>query len=413
MLSICNSLSRTIEPFVPSKGERVTMFTCGPSIYQRPHIGNHRTYLFQDVLQRYLEYSGFTVVRGLNFTDIEEKAIREASKRRMDVLELARRCGAAFWHDYQRLCMKAPAYNPRSSTSVTEAVHLIQKLLVQGNAYWHGGNVYFDPRTFAEFGKLAHLDMTRWPQKRRRFHKDTYPDNRWNRGDFILWHGYNPGDTVYWDTAIGRGRPAWNVQDPAMALQTVGLALDLFCGGEDNLVRHHDYSIAVAESVTGHPLARFWLHGAHLLIAGKKMAKSTGNVLYLDDLLDAGFTSEEIRFFLIYDHYRARLNYTPERLTHAAAELRAARELIAGIRGAQESERRSEPEIADLARRLTRDFELHMDADLDVKGAFEAIVRTLHLATEHRITGADAQKLLDSLTRVDEVLQVFGLASSR
>ena len=259
VLSVYNSLSRRIEPFVPLKVGHVRMFTCGPSIYQRPHIGNYRTYLFQDVLLRYLEVSGYTVVRGLNFTDIEEKSILEAAKRRMDVLELTKRCERAFWHDFQRLQMKAPAYNPRSSTSVAEAVQLIQKLLAQGHAYWHDGNVYFDPLTFAGFGKLAHLDMTRWPQKRRRFHKDTYPGNRWNRGDFILWHGYKPEDTVYWDTVIGRGRPAWNVQDPAMVLQTMGLTLDLYCGGEDNLVRHHDYSIAVAESVTGQPLARFWL----------------------------------------------------------------------------------------------------------------------------------------------------------
>jgi cysteinyl-tRNA synthetase len=415
VLSVYNSLSRTIEPFVPSEDGHVRMFTCGPSIYQRPHIGNHRTYLFQDVLQRYLEYSGYTVVRGLNFTDIEEKSILEAAKRRMDVLELTRRCGTAFWHDFQRLRMKAPAHNPRSSTSVAEAVQLIQALVAKGHAYWHEGNVYFDPLTFAGFGKLAHLDMTRWPKERRRFHKDTYPDNRWNQGDFILWHGYNPGDTVYWDTAIGRGRPAWNVQDPAMALQTMGLALDIYCGGEDNLVRHHDYSIAVAESVTGQPLARFWLHGAHLLVAGKKMSKSKGNVIYLDDLLNAGFTSEEIRFFLIYGQYRARLNFTPERLTQAAAKLRAARELIEVIRGAGGSVKCSDPEVLDLSRRLTREFALHMDADLDVKGAFEAIVRTLHqlahLTTEHRITGADAQNMLDSLTQVDQVLQVFGLAS--
>jgi len=416
VLSVYNSLSRRIEPFVPLKVGHVRMFTCGPSIYQRPHIGNYRTYLFQDVLLRYLEVSGYTVVRGLNFTDIEEKSILEAAKRRMDVLELTKRCERAFWHDFQRLQMKAPAYNPRSSTSVAEAVQLIQKLLAQGHAYWHDGNVYFDPLTFAGFGKLAHLDMTRWPQKRRRFHKDTYPGNRWNRGDFILWHGYKPEDTVYWDTVIGRGRPAWNVQDPAMVLQTMGLTLDLYCGGEDNLVRHHDYSIAVAESVTGQPLARFWLHGAHLLVAGKKMSKSIGNVIYLDDLLTAGFTSEEIRFFLIYGHYRERLNFTPERLTHAAAKLRVARELIDTIRGVGGSVKRSEPEVADLARRLMREFALYMDADLDVKGAFEAIIRTLHqlahLATEHGITGADAQKMLDSLAQVDQVLQVFGLASS-
>jgi cysteinyl-tRNA synthetase len=280
----------------------VKIFTCGPSIYQRSHIGNYRTYLFEDVLQRYLEYNGYNVIRALNFTDIEEKSIQEAHKRQLDVLEWTEQCGRIFFNELELLRVKPPTYNPKSSTSVEEAVHLIQELLKKGHAYWYKGNVYFDPLTFKGFGKLAHLDLSRWPRVKKRFHRDTYAGNRRNLGDFILWHGYKKSDTVYWDTAIGRGRPAWNVQDPAMALQTLRASLDIYCGGEDNLVRHHDYTIAVAESVTGKPLARYWLHGAHLLVDGKKMSKSRGTVIYLTDLLKAGYTPEDIRFFLIYGY---------------------------------------------------------------------------------------------------------------
>jgi len=392
---------------------KVKMFTCGPSIYQRPHIGNYRTYLFEDVLQRYLEYGGYQVIRALNFTDVEEKSIQEAQKHYKGVLEWTEHCGRLFFKELQLLRVKPPTYNPKSSTSVEEAVCLIQKLLKQGHAYWYKRNVYFDPLTFKGFGKLAHLDMSRWPRVKKRFHKDTYAGNRWNMGDFILWHGYKKGDTVYWDTAIGRGRPAWNVQDPAMALQTLGASLDIYCGGEDNLVRHHDYTIAVAESATGKPLARYWLHGAHLLVDGKKMSKSRGNVIYLSDLLQAGYTSENIRFFLIYGHYRKRLNFTYDKLKKTAEKLKQAREMIEIIQHAGADVQESDGAVEGLIRRLQREFAKNMDDDLNVKKAFEELVRTLsrltRLARMNKVTSKDAQRIIDTLKNINRVVQVFQL----
>ena len=389
------------------------MFTCGPSIYQRPHIGNYRTYLFEDVLQRYLEYGGYQVIRALNFTDVEEKSIQEAQKHHRGVLEWTEHCGRLFFKELQLLRVKPPTYNPKSSTSVEEAVCLIQKLLKQGHAYWYKQNVYFDPLTFKGFGKLAHLDMSRWPRVKKRFHKDTYAGNRWNMGDFILWHGYKKSDTVYWDTAIGRGRPAWNVQDPAMVLQTLGASLDIYCGGEDNLVRHHDYTIAVAESVTGKPLARYWLHGAHLLVDGKKMSKSRGNVIYLSDLLQAGYTSEDIRFFLIYGHYRKRLNFTYDKLKKTAEKLNQAREMIEIIQHAGAGVQESDGVVEGLIRRLQREFAKNMDDDLNVKKAFDELVRTLsrltRLARMNKVTTKDAQRIIDTLKNIDRVVQVFQL----
>jgi len=413
VLEFYNSLTRTTEPFEPLKEGMVKMFTCGPSIYQRPHIGNYRTYLFEDIVQRYLEYKGYNVIRALNFTDVEEKSIQEAQKHNMGVLEWTERCGNVFFKELYLLRVKPPTYNPKSSTSVEEAVHLIQQLLNKGHAYWNNGNVYFDPLTFKGFGKLAHLDMSRWPRVKKRFHKDTYAGNRWNMGDFILWQGYKKGDTVYWDTAIGRGRPAWNVQDPAMALQTLGASLDIYCGGEDNLVRHHDYTIAVAESVTGKPLARYWLHGAHLLVDGKKMSKSRGNIIYPTDLLDAGYTPEDIRFFLIYGHYGKRLNFTDDKLMKTTEKLKQAREMIEIIQHADAGVRESDGAVMELIRRLQRKFEKNMDNDLNVKTAFEELVRTLsrlaRLARMNKVTSKDAQRIIDTLKRIDRVLQVFNL----
>ncbi len=411
MLVLYNSLTRGVESFVPLKDDEVKMYTCGPSIYQRPHIGNYRTFLLEDVLQRYLEYRDYRVIRTLNFTDIEDKSIEEAQKQKTNVFELTQRCAEVFFEDIKMLRIKPPTYNPRSSMSIEQAVLLIQELLKKCYAYWYKGNVYFDPLTFKGFGKLAHLDMSRWPHVKKRFHRDTYPGNRWNLGDFILWHGYKEGDTVYWDTAIGRGRPAWNVQDPAMVSQTLGFTIDIFCGGEDNLVRHHDYVIAITESVSGNPLARFWLHFAHLLVDGKKMSKSKGNLIYTDDLLKAGYTGEEIRFFLIYSYYRARLNFSYDRFKNTVLKLKHAYEMIEAIRNTDAKE--SDKKVKELSERLKPNFEKNMDNDLHTRQAFDGLLRTLSqlagLAAKNRISAGDAKRIISTLGSIDSVFQVLKL----
>lgn len=399
-----------VELFEPGDGE-VKMFTCGPSIYQRPHIGNYRTFLFEDVLQRYLEYLGYRVIRTLNFTDVEEKSILEAQKHNKGVLELTEEMGRVFFEDIKLLKIKPPTHNPKSSTSVDQAVFLIEELLKKGHACWYKGNVYFDPLTFSGFGKLSHLDMSRWPRVKRRFHRDTYPGNRWNLGDFILWHGYKKGDTVYWDTALGRGRPAWNIQDPAMATQTLGFSIDIFCGGIDNIIRHHDYVIAIAESVSGMPLSRFWLHGAHLYVDGKKMSKSKGNIIYIDDLMKKGYTGEEIRLFLIYKHYRQKLNFTYDKIQKTSDKLRQAYETIDIIRHAGKGVQKSDNAVQELIGRLKPGFEKNMDNDLNVKHAFDELVRTLlalgKLAGKNRVAPEDAERIIAALKDIDSVLQVF------
>ncbi|UCD72289.1 MAG: class I tRNA ligase family protein, partial [Syntrophobacterales bacterium] len=198
MLKLFNSLGKRIEPFQPVDEKVVTIFTCGPSLYQRAHIGNFRTFLFEDVLVRYLEYSGYPVRRGMNFTDIEDKAIKEADEREITVKNLTEENIKDFMGEMNLLKMKIPDYLPKSSEAVDEAVEIIERLLDRKIAYRHRGNIYFDPTRFPGFGKIYGLDMTKWPAKKRRFHKDTYPGMQWNLGDFILWHECGEGDTVCW-----------------------------------------------------------------------------------------------------------------------------------------------------------------------------------------------------------------------
>jgi cysteinyl-tRNA synthetase len=387
---------------------QVKMYTCGPSTYQRAHIGNYRTFLFEDVLQRYMEYLGYKVTRLITLTDVEDKAIAQAKKENLTIEELTRKNEAAFFQDFKLLKIKPPDYAVRASSAVDQAARLIAQLLEKGYAYWYTyrgeKNAYFDPLKFTGFGKLAHLDMSKWPKKKRRFHKDTYPGTPWNLGDFILWHGCKQGDVCY-QTPIGSGRPAWNIQDAAIVTKHLGFTVDVACGGIDNLVRHHDYTLAIAEAVSGKQFSRHWLHGGHLFVDGKKMSKSTGNVYYPSDLLEKGFSDEHLRFFLIYGHYREKLNFTVEKLAETSRKLDSLKNMVKELQEPKSDN--SNPKTGALTRSIVSDFESAMNNDLDVKSAFDSLYETiyeLHKARE-LLSVKDVKNILNDLRRIDSVLQ--------
>ncbi len=408
MLKIFNTLTRKIEPFQPKDDMQVKMYTCGPSTYQPAHIGNYRTFLFEDILQRYLEYLGYNVTRIMTLTDVEDKAIGQAKKENLTVEELTSKNEALFFQDFQLLKIKKPDYPARASTAVDQAVTLISKLVEGGYAYFYrykgAKNAYFDPHKFEGFGKLAHLDMSKWPKRKRRFHKDTYPGTPWNMGDFILWHGCMEGD-VCWKTPIGTGRPAWNVQDAAIVTKNLGFSIDVGCGGIDNLVRHHDYTLAVAEAVSGRQFSRYWLHGAHLYVEGEKMSKSTGNVYYPCDLQAKGFGGGQIRFFLIYGCYRETLNFTFEGLAETSKKLDAFKAMVQDLQKADSSA--STDKVKALSGSITREFEEAMNNDLHVKDAFDKLYETINeLHQLHdKITKEDSEEIMRSLRKADSVLQ--------
>jgi len=404
LLKLFNSLCKRIEPFQPVNAKGVNMFTCGPSVYQRSHLGNFRTFLFEDVLVRYLEYSGYMVKRGMNFTDIEDKAITEAEKRKMSLKDLTEGNISEFIGEMNLLRMKIPDYLPKSSEAVDQAVEIIRHLLDRKTAYWHRGNIYFDPLKFPGFGRLYGLDMTKWPAKKRRFHRDTYPGMRWNRGDFILWHGCRGGDTVCWDTRIGKGRPSWNIQDPSMISKHFEETLSIYCGGFDNLFRHHDYTRAILESIRPYPMAKFWLHCQHLQVNGQKMSKSKGNIYYTDTLLEQGYDISEIRFFLIYGHYRETLNYSDKNMRSATDKLRAFREIVNEVKGRAD---RGADLDGKVIRRINGIFSERMDDDLDVRGAFDGLYWLLSELEPMELKPTEASGIMKSLREIDGVLRVI------
>ena len=410
MLRLLNTLGKRIKTFHPVNKNVVTIFTCGPSVYQRAHIGNFRTFLFEDILTRYLIFSGYTVKTGMNFTDIEDKAIKEAEKRKTTVKRLTEKNIKEFIQEMKLLKMEIPDYLPKSSESIDEAVEIIEHLLKCNIAYWYKGNIYFDPLKFSGFGKLYGLNMSKWPSRKRRFHKDTYPGMQWNLGDFILWHGYKEGDKYYWNTEIGKGRPSWNIQDPSMISKHFNETLSIYCGGIDNLFRHHDYTLAILESVRPYPMARFWLHCHHLYVNGHKMSKSKGNILYTDMLQSLGYNITEIRLFLIYGHYRERINYSYENMRIAVDKLRTFKKLVKTI---EEKSQEIIPPHPPLVKggwgdyQLKRTFSENMDNDLDVKGAFDGLYKTVSGIKIEELQPGEASGIIRTLKEIDQVFKVI------
>ncbi|MBP7585530.1 MAG: class I tRNA ligase family protein [Spirochaetes bacterium] len=409
-LVLYNSMSRAKEAFRPRAKGRVKIFTCGPSIYQRPHIGNYRTFLYEDLLARYLEHLGYRVERSIILTDIEDKAIDEALKKGAGLRKVTGAAAHHFLREAKALHIALPDPIPRATTTIDAAVDIIRRLLKKGIAYRHGGNIYFDPLKYPGFGRLYGLDMKKWPRKKTRFSRDTYNGRRWNRGDFILWHGYREGDIVSWNTPVGRGRPSWNIQDPAVVLKHLGGQVDINCGGIDNIVRHHDYNIAVMEAATGKEYARYYLHGEHLVVRGKTMSKSRGNILYPGDVIGGAIQPRHLRFFLIYRHYRKKLNYTEESFTAAAARLddfRAmVKRLLAPVKGDAAKRTRVDP-----GRELLVLFETALNDDLGAGKAFDdisaSVKRLLGEREKNGLSRADITSIGKALREIDEVLRVI------
>jgi cysteinyl-tRNA synthetase len=408
LLNLYNTLTRKTEPFTPAENMQVKMYTCGPSTYQPAHIGNYRTFLFEDILQRYMEYLGYNVKRLMTLTDVEDKAIDQARKENLTVEELTQKNERAFFKDFELLKIKKPDYPVRASAAVEQAVNLISKLLDSGYAYFYTynreKNVYFDPTKFKGFGKIAHLDMSKWSKKKRRFHKDTYPGTPWNKGDFVLWHGCKNGDFCY-KTQIGDGRPAWNIQDAAIVTKQFGFTVDLGCGGIDNLVRHHDYTLAIAEAVSGKHFSRYWLYGGHLFVDGKKMSKSKGNVYYPRELLAKGFSGDQLRFFLIYSPYKKKLNFTFDKFVQTTQKLNSLKIMVNELQNTKIFNQTDKQE--GVIGKITSDFESYMNNDLDVKSAFDCLIKTIMKLHAKRTTlsSKNIKNLMDELEKIDEVLQ--------
>ncbi len=315
------------------------------------------------------------------------------------------------------LKINLPSEIPRASTSVDSAADLIERLIDRGHAYWHQGEVFYDPLTYEGFGRIFGLDMSQWPKKKVRFKKDTYPGQQWNLGDFILWHKRKEEDKdVWWDTGIGQGRPAWNIQDAAMIGKHMGFEIDIHTGGMDNLYRHHDYTMAVMEGASGKEFCPWWLHGGYLLVEGEKMSKSKGNVTYVNDLIDDGFYPRHIRFYLLYGRYRENLDLRIENMEDRAGYLDRIRNLATLMLKRKKRDTKDSDGVVefetDPAAEMRAAFEERMNDNLDYAGAFDTVAK--HLFRAVQMDGADCisdkgrERLRAVLADIDRVFGVLG-----
>ena len=292
-----NTLTQRLEEFVPADGKTVRMYTCGPTVYSYVHIGNFRTFAFQDILRRTLRARGYALDHVMNITDVEDKIIRNAMERGVSIQEYTRDYSEAFFQDAAALRIETPERLVFATAHIPDMVAAIAKLAATGHTYSSEGSTYFRIATFPQYGKLSHTNFG-GNVAGARVEVDEYDKD--DARDFVLWKGRKPGEPA-WEAPMGEGRPGWHIECSVMAMKYLGETLDIHSGGVDLIFPHHENEIAQSESLTGKPFVRFWLHAEHLMVEGKKMAKSLGNFYTLRDILDRGYAPEAIRFLLTGD----------------------------------------------------------------------------------------------------------------
>ena len=316
-LRFYNTLTLDVQPFAPASDNTVRMYTCGPTVYDFAHIGNFRTFVFFDLLRRWLRASGFQLDHVMNITDVDDKIIRNAVAQKKSLDEYTSVYTQAFLDDCKTLRLETAEHLVRATEHIQEMAHAIQKLEDEGYTYEHDGSVYFRISKFAEYGKLSRIDLTE-NRAGARVDVDTYEKE--DARDFVLWKAPKENEP-FWETEVGPGRPGWHIECSVMAIQYLGATLDIHAGGIDLTFPHHENEIAQSEALTGKLFSRFWMHAEFLLVEGQKMSKSLGNYFTLRDILGRGYPAETVRYLLASVPYRKSLNFTFDGLKSAATAI--------------------------------------------------------------------------------------------
>ena len=412
-LRIHNTLTRSTEEFVPldPAGKKVGLYCCGPTVYDFAHIGNWRTFVFADLVRRALEFNGYDVRHVMNITDVEDKIIKRVRETKTTLREFTGQYEAAFLDDLKTLGCRPPHETPRATEHIPEMLDLIGKLVARGVAYVApDGSVYFGIEKYrgcgCTYGQLVKLNFDEM-RSGQRVASDEYEKE--SVADFALWKTRVPDDgDVFWPSPWGEGRPGWHIECSAMSMKALGPSFDLHLGGEDLAFPHHEDEIAQSEGATGQPFVKYWMHGAHLMVEGKKMSKSLGNYFTLRDLMAKGFSGREVRYLLLTAHYRETFNFTLDGLAGAKTALaridecvNKLRELAGGTSAVPNTE-------------LSSAFRSALDNDLNISAAwavvFEWVRKTNRSLAENSMMVAEAASALAAWEKVDSVLGV-GMAA--
>jgi cysteinyl-tRNA synthetase len=405
-LRLHNTLTGKLEDFQPLEDNKVRIYTCGPTVYGYAHIGNYRTFVFQDVLRRYLKYRGYAVEQVTNLTDVDDKTIRNSQAAGLPLREYTDKFIEAFKVDRELLNLEPAERMPRATDHIDDMVKLIQTLLEKGFAYTSEGSVYFRVANFKDYGKLSkiHLEGMRAGA---RVDSDEY--DKADARDFVLWKA-KKGDEPFWDTPLGAGRPGWHIECSVMSMKYLGETFDIHSGGSDLVFPHHENEIAQSEAATGKPFVHFWLHASHLIVNGEKMSKSLGNFFTLRDLIAKGAKPSAVRYLLASVPYRKPLNFTFDGLHQAQVSL----DRLRNFRYRLTQEKFAAGENADLksrAQAAVKSFEDAMDDNLNAAEALGAIfdlVREGNTAMdEGKFRAGDSAAYLDVLARWDRVFAML------
>ncbi|MBI1951495.1 MAG: cysteine--tRNA ligase [Acidobacteria bacterium] len=401
-----NTLTRREEAFEPLRPGEVRLYTCGPTVYDHAHIGNFRTYLWEDLLRRHLKLRGHRVTQVMNLTDVDDKTIANARSAGLTLEDYTRRYIDAFFEDLDALGIERAEHYPRATAFIPEIVRLVQRLLQKGHVYESRGSFYFKISSFPHYGRLSRLDAASGAGQSR-IDSDEYDKD--NPRDFAVWKAPRDGEP-FWQTEIGPGRPGWHMECSAMSMHLLGETFDIHTGGVDNIFPHHENEIAQSEAATGKPFVRYWMHAAHLIVDGEKMSKSKGNYLTLRDLAARGYDMRAIRFMLLSVHYRKPLNFTFEGLSQAQAALTRLDDLAGRIEQAAAGLQGEGGALAATAGERLRGMLADLDSDLNTAGAlghlFE-LVREIHSALD---SGQFGRRDLEAVREVlGAFASVFGI----
>jgi len=362
-----NTLGGRKEPFVPLHPGEVHIYTCGPTVYDFAHIGNFRTFVFQDVLRRFLRSRGFHVTQVMNFTDVDDRIIARAIEAGTDIRTFTEQYIEAYLADRRVLGLEKPEHMVRATDHIQDMVKLIERLTAKGFTYTSDGSIYFRISKFPAYGKLSKLDVA-GIQAGARVDVDRY--EKADARDFALWKAPKPGE-FFWDTAIGPGRPGWHIECSTMAMKYLGDTLDIHTGGVDLTFPHHENEIAQSEAATGKPFVRYWMHAEHLLVDSEKMSKSLRNFFTLRELLAKGHKPSTLRFLLTSVPYRRQLNFSNESLKQAASSVERLRNFVVRLDAGKFPP--GDSVSSEGAARAEKAFEAALEDDLNTAQALAAV----------------------------------------
>ncbi|MGH9316136.1 MAG: cysteine--tRNA ligase [Thermoanaerobaculia bacterium] len=405
-MRLFNTLGRRLTELSPLEKGRVRLYTCGPTVYNVVHIGNLRTFLFEDVLRRHLLATGYGVTQVMNLTDVDDKTIRGAAEERLSLPDFTAKYIEAFFRDIDRLRIERAERYPKATDHIPEMIELIERLRERGHAYESESSVYFRIATFPDYGKLSQIDLTQ-TRRGERVADDEYEKE--DVKDFALWKAGKPGEPA-WPSPFGQGRPGWHIECSAMSMKYLGPHFDIHTGAVDNIFPHHENEIAQSKGATGEPFVELWLHAEHLIVEGEKMAKSKGNFLTLEDVLARRDDPAAVRYLLLSVPYRKKLNFTWEALSAAAAAVDYVFTTWSRLTdlGAALGAKPSSFPAAKRSEQFSNDFETALDDDLNTAEALGALfpfLTDVNKAFDQRVLdakGAEIARL--AIEKADRVL---------